>query len=832
MTIADQIPIGSTLIASDGVQEGQFIGLNFSRKFQLTPQAETMAIDFQDWLTVANNAALTALDTVGLAEGAEVYVKSYRSNFRLQFDSLTLRPHEVLASSATGKVWVRDIGPSSWTYQYVWYYNKDTGNDENDGASKTTPIQSLDEWCRRMRVYSAGVNGTQTQYNINLQTDVAATDSWFPSGIIQADGVQIGQPFGETLFAINMVGFRHAVAVPGGSGLMTAAAALSSVANRTKGTFTDSLGVFTTLRGQMVMAADTATAASGTGVVASITAAAGIATLTGGTGFITGSVNRMVIISGAATAANNGAFPITEYISATSIKYSNPGAVTDANNGAISWTEKPSKMAWIVNAPAFTTGSFSGGVTAVSAGIATLAGAPGGTFTSASVGKRIRLSGNLTGANNVEATIVEFVSATSVKIANSAAVADASATTYQGVVEIGTSWFDTATLSESAAAPSSGSPYAVIQLAVQPLRSWGAGLPRGLVPVYIDCDMTNNAGIAAGADIRLVTSRVTGWSSTNGAALSAGRTGVQSLIFGTLSCWVSPSNFGSYICAENGYQRWQNCSFVDYNILLREIGPQITSINSLIQGGFIGLPGNEAGGRIGALGLSVGGTKGLGVFNNIDGSATNPSVASGSAGGAVILGRNSRMITAGSTGPQGAGKFWGVGALIGMHVKEKSLFVAGLFGMPTVTDSPGQAGFPVQEVKIDAQAPIPVSSATTGVPTAVTTTSGAATTFVALNGIVTLTDAGAVFSAASVGRTVTIAGANTAANNGTYPIESFIGATSVTIRNPAGVTDAVSAGTMTENSVITRWSQLWAAPYSGNAVNHATGSSIIRVTEA
>jgi hypothetical protein len=776
--------------------------------------------------SVANAAALTAFPTAGLPLGTSIYVQTYRQSFRLQPSSASVvRPHSVLASDNVALVWVRDLTPGVWTYQYNWFYNKDTGNDENDGSSAAAPIQSLDEFCRRVRTFSAGINGVQTQYNIHLQTDVAAADTWFPSGNIQADNVQIGKAAGEVLFMPTIIGYRRAVSVPGGSGVLTAASTLALIASNAKATLTDSNALFGSVRGQMVMVSDAASAAIGTGAVASIASlASGVVTLTGGTGFTTGSVNRMVTITGAATPANNGTFPITEFVSATSIKYSNPNAVApDANNGAITWVEKPAKISFIINAPGFTTG---GGVTvtAVSAGFATLAGAPAATFAATDVGKRIRMSGGIA-ANNGDFTIVAFISATSVQIANVNAAVDATAQTFQGVVEVGPSWYDQATLLVSAAAPAIGSPYTVVSLATVPQRSWGAGKPNGVAWGFVDCFLTTNIGIASSDEVRPTTCQL---NQAGGFIAGGAGANTQSLLFATLCCWTSAAPFGTIVFQENGYNRLVDCATVDFNVFFREAGTQFTPQNLVVQGGFVGPAGDEAAGRNGsALGMTPGMARSIGVFNNVANSNIHPPVASGSAGFAIVLARNSRCISAGTNG----GHIWGVGALGGIHVKEKSLLSLGASGTPTITDSAGQAGFSVAEVKLDAGPPIPVASATTGVPAAVVTTSGVATTFVAANGIVTITDAGAAFTAASVGRTVTIAGANTPANNGTYVIESFVGATSVRIRNPAGVTDAVIAGTMTENAVVTKWAQLAAAPYSGNAMSYTGYSSVTRVAE-
>jgi len=61
--------------------------------------------------------------------------------------------------------------------------------------------------------------------------------------------------------------------------------------------------------------------------------------LTGGSGFVITQRASHVVISGAATPANNGIFPIFSVPSTSSIRFTNPSAIigTDANSGSISW---------------------------------------------------------------------------------------------------------------------------------------------------------------------------------------------------------------------------------------------------------------------------------------------------------------------------------------------------------------------------------------------------------------------------------------------------------------------------------------------------------------
>jgi len=76
------------------------------------------------------------------------------------------------------------------------------------------------------------------------------------------------------------------------------------------------------------------------GSTANITVvSAGVATIADITGMAADSVGKFITISGATPVGNNGTFLIVEYVSATSVKYSNTSAVVDTS-GAISWAER------------------------------------------------------------------------------------------------------------------------------------------------------------------------------------------------------------------------------------------------------------------------------------------------------------------------------------------------------------------------------------------------------------------------------------------------------------------------------------------------------------
>jgi len=67
---------------------------------------------------------------------------------------------------------------------------------------------------------------------------------------------------------------------------------------------------------------------------------------------------------------------------------------------------------------------------------------------------------------------------------------------------------------------------------------------------------------------------------------------------------------------------------------------------------------------------------------------------------------------------------------------------------------------------------------------------GVGDAFAVAAGVVTLTDAAGLFTAAMVGRAIAIAGSTTPANDGVYIVASFISPTQITYANAAGVTEA------------------------------------------
>lgn len=107
--------------------------------------------------SVADIAALAAIDTVGMVDGAQIYVESVRSLFGLSSVSGTPDNITIVAAYGSTKYWYRSSAPSlTWGYQTTWYIDSATGDDENAGDTALTALASWAEFCRRvMTVYVA-----------------------------------------------------------------------------------------------------------------------------------------------------------------------------------------------------------------------------------------------------------------------------------------------------------------------------------------------------------------------------------------------------------------------------------------------------------------------------------------------------------------------------------------------------------------------------------------------------------------------------------------------------------------------------------------------------
>ena len=101
-------------------------------------------------ITVANLAALDAVNDAGMTDGQPVFVQSLRSFFYLRHQTVGLNSIVQRNALSGTAIWWRDEALNrSWLTTTDWYVDQDTGDDENDGQTPSTPIQSLSELSRR-----------------------------------------------------------------------------------------------------------------------------------------------------------------------------------------------------------------------------------------------------------------------------------------------------------------------------------------------------------------------------------------------------------------------------------------------------------------------------------------------------------------------------------------------------------------------------------------------------------------------------------------------------------------------------------------------------------
>ena len=110
---------------------------------------------------VATINDLAALDTALMSDGTTVWVESVRSNFVLESTVGTPNTITVVAAYGSTKYWYRSTERSiTWAKQTTWYVDPITGNDENDGSTTLTALESFDEF--RRRVYELWASMTVT----------------------------------------------------------------------------------------------------------------------------------------------------------------------------------------------------------------------------------------------------------------------------------------------------------------------------------------------------------------------------------------------------------------------------------------------------------------------------------------------------------------------------------------------------------------------------------------------------------------------------------------------------------------------------------------------
>lgn len=106
-------------------------------------------------IIVPNVAALSAFPDGGLSNGQSAFVQSILSWWVLDTNSLEPADGITVATTATtvGR-WLRLTSPThpSWVIQANWFIDPNTGDDENDGQTSGTALQTISELVRRFGV--------------------------------------------------------------------------------------------------------------------------------------------------------------------------------------------------------------------------------------------------------------------------------------------------------------------------------------------------------------------------------------------------------------------------------------------------------------------------------------------------------------------------------------------------------------------------------------------------------------------------------------------------------------------------------------------------------
>jgi len=168
--VVDNLTVVAT---SDGVGRWIYFG------FAATPMAVNISVNTE--------ALLSAVGVVAFLDGALAFVgnpaggvgQSQDSTWQLvtqQAGVPALSAHEVIASSAGGRVWQRlmNVVTPRWTQQITWYIDPAAGDDQNTGAIGA-PLFTWAEFARRMPV-------AITSYVVTLLGNLSATDpiAWAP----------------------------------------------------------------------------------------------------------------------------------------------------------------------------------------------------------------------------------------------------------------------------------------------------------------------------------------------------------------------------------------------------------------------------------------------------------------------------------------------------------------------------------------------------------------------------------------------------------------------------------------------------------------------------
>ena len=192
-------------------------------------------------ISTATTVTLTSqIEDASLPQGASIYVTSIQDYVVLDKTSTATTARLAFATkSGTGK-WIRQFGTTlGWAYQFTWYIDPVSGNDDNLGTTAGTALQTVNEFCNRMAYAICG-----SFYLVNLLGDIPKTDTCILDPKIVGAASQAG-------FCIHFAGQLTVVR----TGTVTAATQAAYTANTTCfGTIQDGAIAWATDIGDMVQA--------------------------------------------------------------------------------------------------------------------------------------------------------------------------------------------------------------------------------------------------------------------------------------------------------------------------------------------------------------------------------------------------------------------------------------------------------------------------------------------------------------------------------------------------------------------------------------------------
>ena len=170
IALADHVhPAVSGVPLDVGYVSLQGVSPNFSRVDHVHANGP-----FVGEIIVADRAAVTALPTAGIPVNTYARPRSIDQPFELvpatQVGSIN--GFDILGSDAVGLVWARRLLPvPRWTAQLNWFVDPTSVNYDADGSAGS-PVPSIAEVCRRLRVISVA------NYSITMQSADPASDTF------------------------------------------------------------------------------------------------------------------------------------------------------------------------------------------------------------------------------------------------------------------------------------------------------------------------------------------------------------------------------------------------------------------------------------------------------------------------------------------------------------------------------------------------------------------------------------------------------------------------------------------------------------------------------